>query len=75
MHYTPIWDVSPVEWTSAAIAAGKRVELTSQAEVGQEAQAGNIVSALPGTPDSSIGGINSSGGISNCPIVVVFPGT
>ena len=75
VHYTPIWDVSPVQWTAAAIAAGKRVELTSQAEVGQEAQAGNIVSALPGTPDSSIGGINASGGISNCPIVVVLPGT
>ena len=75
VHYTPIWDVSPVKWTGAAIAAGKRVELTSQAEVGQEAQAGNIVSALPGTPDSSIGQINASGGISNCPIVVVLPGT
>ncbi|MGI8712211.1 MAG: hypothetical protein ACR2NR_03315 [Solirubrobacteraceae bacterium] len=75
VHYTPIWDVSPVAWTPAAIKAGKRVELTSQAQVGQEARAGNIVSALPGTPDSGIGGINASGGISNCPIVVVLPGT
>lgn len=74
VHYTPIWDVSPVEWTAAAISAGKRVQLQSQAQVGQEALAGNIVSALPGTPDASIGGINASGAISNCPIVAVFPG-
>jgi hypothetical protein len=74
VHYTPIWDVSPVEWTAAAIRSGKRVQLQSQAQVGQEAMAGDIVSALPGTPDASIGGINASGAISNCPIVAVFPG-
>jgi len=74
VHYSPIWDVSPVKWTEAAIAAGKRHQLHSQEEVHQEALAGNIVSALPGTPDASLGGINSSGAISNCPIIAVFPG-
>jgi hypothetical protein len=39
-----------------------------------QALAGNIVSALPGTPDVGLGGINASGSISNCPIMVVFPG-
>jgi hypothetical protein len=74
VHYTPIWDVSPVQWTDAAIAAGLRVQLHSQDAVRTQALAGNIVSALPGTPDSGLGGINASGAISNCPIIVVFPG-
>jgi hypothetical protein len=74
VHYTPIWDVSPVQWTEAAIAAGLRVQLHSQDAVRTQALAGNIVSALPGTADVGLGGINSSGAISNCPIMVVFPG-
>jgi hypothetical protein len=74
VHYTPIWDVSPVQWTDAAIAAGLRVQLHSQDAVRTQALAGNIVSALPGTADVGLGGINSSGAISNCPIIVVFPG-
>ncbi len=74
VHYTPVWDVTPVKWTAAAIAAGHRVQLHSQEEVRNEALAGNIVSALPGTPDASLGGVNSIGAISNCPIIAVFPG-
>jgi hypothetical protein len=74
VDYTPIWDVSPVQWTDAAIAAGLRVQLHSQEAVRTQALAGNIVSALPGTPDAGLGGINASGSISNCPIIVVFPG-
>lgn len=74
VHYTPIWDVSPVQWTAAAIDAGLRVQLHSQDAVRTQALAGNIVSALPGTPDVALGGINASGSISNCPIIVVFPG-
>jgi hypothetical protein len=63
-----------VQWTDAAIAAGLRVQLHSQDAVRTQALAGNIVSALPGTADAGLGGINSSGSISNCPIIVVFPG-
>ena len=74
VHYTPIWDVSPVAWTDAAIAAGLRVQLHSQDAIREQALAGNIVSALPGTPNASLGGINAIGAISNCPIIVVFPG-
>ncbi|HEY4039089.1 MAG TPA: hypothetical protein VGM15_09730, partial [Burkholderiaceae bacterium] len=74
VHYTPIWDVSPVAWTDDAIAAGLRVQLHSQDAIRTQALAGNIVSALPGTPNTSLGGINSIGAISNCPIIVVFPG-
>ena len=74
VHYTPIWDVTPVMWTDAAIAAGLRVQLHSQDQVRTQAQAGNLVSALPGTPNVGLGGINAIGAISNCPIIVVFPG-
>src|SRR5208337_1596946 len=74
VHYTPIWDVSPVQWTDAAIAAGKRVQLQAQDDVAAQAMAGNIVSALPGTPNAGLGGINAIGAISNCPIMIVFPG-
>lgn len=74
VHYTPIWDVTPVMWTDAAIAAGLRVQLHSQDAVRTQAQAGNLVSALPGTPNVGLGGINAIGAISNCPIIVVFPG-
>lgn len=74
IHYTPIWDVSPVAWTDAAIAAGRRVQLHSQDAIREQALAGNIVSALPGTPNGGLGGINAIGAISNCPIIVVFPG-
>ena len=74
VHYTPIWDVTPVVWTDAAITAGLRVQLHSQDAVRAEALAGNIVSALPGTPNTGLGGINAIGAISNCPIMVVFPG-
>lgn len=74
VHYTPIWDVTPVQWTDAAIAAGLRVQLHSQDQVRAEVQAGNLVSALPGTPNQALGGINAIGAISNCPIIVVFPG-
>jgi hypothetical protein len=74
IHYTPIWDVTPVMWTDAAIAAGLRVQLHSQDAVRTQAQAGNLVSALPGTPNVKLGGINAIGAISNCPIIVVLPG-
>jgi hypothetical protein len=74
VHYSPIWDVTPVMWTDAAIAAGLRVQLHSQDAVRTQAMAGNIVSALPGTPNTGLGGINAIGAISNCPIIAVFPG-
>jgi hypothetical protein len=74
VHYTPIWDVTPIMWTDAAIAAGLRVQLHSQDAVRTEALAGNIVSAMPGTPNAGLGGLNAIGAISDCPIIVVFPG-
>ena len=74
VHYSPIWDVTPVKWTAAAIAAGKRVQLHSMVDVRAEALAGNIVGALPGKPNVGLGGITAPGAISNCPIIAVFPG-
>ena len=74
VHYTPIWDVTPVMWTDAAIAAGLSVQLHSQDQVRTQFQAENLVSPLPGTPNAGLGGLNAIGAISNCPLMVVFPG-
>jgi len=74
IRYTPIWDVTPVMWTDAAINAGNRVLLRSQDDVHTEAMAGNIVSFLPGTPNAGLGGVNAIGAISNCPIIFTLPG-
>ena len=75
IHYTPIWDVSPVQWTDAAIAAGLRVQLHSQDYDSHAGARGQYCERAPRrTPDKSLGGINASGSISNCPIIVVFPG-
>jgi hypothetical protein len=74
VHYTPIWDVTLAMWTDDAIAAGLRVQLHSQDAVRTEALAGNIVSPLPGTPNAGLGGLDAIGAISDCPIIVVFPG-
>lgn len=45
-----------------------RVQLHSQDAVRTQ------VSAFPGIPNVGLGGINAIGAISNCPIIVVFPG-
>lgn len=74
VHYTPIWDVTPVMWTPAAIVDGLRVQLHSQDAVRTEALAGNLVSAMPGTPNAGLGELNAIGAISDCPIIAVFPG-
>jgi hypothetical protein len=74
VHYTPLWDVTLAMWTDDAIAAGLRGQLHSQDALRTEALAGNIVSPLPGTPNAGLGGLNAIGAISDCPIIVVFPG-
>jgi len=71
---SPIWDVTPVDWTAAAIAARTRAQLHSMVDVRVEALAGNIVGALPGKPNVGLGGITAPGAISNCPIIAVFSG-
>jgi len=70
-EYSPIWDITPVVWTDAAINAGKRQRLRQDDEVRAFVQAGDLVS-LPGAggPVNSDIGIKSLGIVSNCPIML-----
>lgn len=70
--YTPIWDLHPVVWTPAAIKAGKRVELTSAAQVTKDVKAGWLTSAGTGPKNPSLGGLRAFGAISICSTVVVL---
>lgn len=69
--YTPVWDLHPVVWSNAAIAAGKRVELTSSAQVAQDVKAGLLTSAGKGPANPSLGGLRAIGFISICSTVAV----
>ena len=70
--YSPIWDVTPVQWTSPAIAAGKRHLLTSSSAVAAAARAGALTSFGTGPANASVGGIRALGGISNCTTVAIL---
>lgn len=67
--YSPLWDVTPVVWTDAAIKAGKRVVLKSAEDVKSAFEAGLITSGGDKTSNSSLGGAKAAGFISNCPTV------
>lgn len=70
-EYSPIWDITPVVWTDAAIAAGKRQRLHQDDEVRNFVAAGYLTS-VPGAPgpfNSDIG-IQSLGVVSNCPVMI-----
>jgi hypothetical protein len=69
--YTPIWDLHPVVWTPAAIKEGKRVELTSAAQVTNDFKAGLLTSAGKGPANSSLGGLRAIDFISVCSTVAV----
>jgi hypothetical protein len=69
--YTPIWDLHPVVWTPAAIKDGKRVELTSAAQVTKDVKAGLLTSAGKGPANASLGGLRAIDFISICSTVAV----
>jgi hypothetical protein len=69
--YTPIWDLHPVVWTPAAIKDGKRVELTSTAQVTKDFKAGLLTSAGKGPANASLGGLRAIDFISICSTVAV----
>ncbi len=60
-NYTPVWDLHPVVWSDAAIKAGKRVELTSAAQVTADVKAGLLTSAGKGPANASLGGLKAIG--------------
>lgn len=82
--YSPLWDVHPVMWTDAAIAAGMRTviktdkfEIIAPINIIELYADGFILAGGMGVRNSSLGGLNAagpSGGrgiIVNCPIIFV----
>jgi hypothetical protein len=70
--YTPVWDLHPVVWTPQAIKDGKRVELTSAAQVAKDVKAGLLTSAGTGPANASLGGLRAIGFISICSTVALL---
>ena len=74
LQYSPLWDVTPVAWTPAAIAAGDRVQLRSHQKVEQLFRRGELVTAAPDGPvnyDPEIRGLRAAGVVVNCPPIFV----
>jgi hypothetical protein len=69
--YSPVWDLHPALWTHAAIAAGKRVELRSAAQVAAAVKAGLVTSAGKGPANPSLGGLRAINFISICSTVAI----
>jgi len=82
--YSPLWDVHPVVWTDASIAAGLRVQVrTDKFEtiapiniIELYADGFIVAGDTTGVRNSSLGGLNASGPLDkglivNCPIVFV----
>jgi len=70
--YTPVWDITPVVWTKAAIDAGKRVRVTDEGDIANLFSKGLLTSAGSGPANGSLKGIRALPGISNCPVVIQF---
>ena len=79
--YSPLWDVHPVLWTDAAIAAGMRTviktdkrEIIAPINIIELYADGFIKAGAPTGPrNASLGGLNAAGIIVNCPIIFVPP--
>ena len=74
LQYSPLWDVTPVAWTQAAIDAGLRVRITSHQVAESLFNQGLIVNAAPDGPsqaDPEIRGLRAAGVVVNCPPMFV----
>ncbi len=82
--YSPLWDVHPVVWTDAAIAAGMRTRVTTDkreviapTNIIELYSDGFVVAGGMGPRNASLGGLNAAGPpggagvIVNCPIIFV----
>lgn len=68
--YSPVWDVTPAQWTDAAISAGEQTRLTDADDVADLFEEGLLASFGTGPRNSSLEGLRALPGISNCPLVV-----
>jgi hypothetical protein len=72
--YSPMWDVHPVVWTDAAIAAGLRRQVRDHEDIADLFAEGVLESASfsAGPPNPSLEGVHAAGFISNCPVVALL---
>ena len=72
--YSPAWDVTPAVWSAAAVAGGKRVLVTGNAQIVAAVAGGDLTSGGTGPANASLGGLKALGAVSNCPTVAVLKG-
>lgn len=72
--YSPAWDVTPAVWSDAAIADGRRVLVTGNAQIAAAVEAGDLTSAGEGRANPGLGGLRALGAVSNCPTVAILTG-
>lgn len=70
--YSPVWDVTPGQWTNTAITAGARSQLRSIAAVEIQAAAGALTSTGTGPTNPAVD-LAAAGFVSLCPIVAILP--
>jgi hypothetical protein len=70
--YSPLWDVTPVVWTTKAIKAHKVARLTSSQQIANGVEKGYITSLGAKNKNSSLGGLRAIGFVSNCSIVSIY---
>jgi hypothetical protein len=76
LQYSPLWDVTPVAWTQAAIDSGQRVRIGSHQTVEQMFNQGLLVNFNPSgnsQQDPEIFGLRALGAVVNCPPMFVEP--
>jgi hypothetical protein len=66
--------VTPAVWSDAAIANGRRVLLTGNAQIVAAVKAGDLTSGGTGPANADLGGLKALGAVSNCPTVAVLEG-
>lgn len=67
--YSPVWDVTGIKWTDAAVSAGQVKQLTSAEDVAAAFKAGQITSVGKGAANASLNGVLELGAISDCSTV------
>ena len=70
--YSPLWDVSPVVWTTKAIRRHKVIRLTSAAQIAARVRNGYLTSLGKDRRNASLGGLRAIGFVSNCSIVAIY---
>lgn len=71
-EYSPLWDLTPVVWTDAAVKSGMVKRVNSDTDAAALVAAGNMVSLStdPSLPVNTDVNVRALGGLSNCPVIL-----